>query len=67
MRSDPVINEDLFVEATIQPENRLMKLSIPDYLAQKLWVESSELLEGNDSVCCSPGCRDGTQLLVESI
>ena len=65
--NDPVINEDLSVESAIQRENPLMKLSIPDYLAKKLWVESSELLESDDSVCCSPGCRDGTQWLVESV
>jgi len=47
-------------------DNPLKRLSIPDYLAQKVWKESSTLLENKDSVCVSPGCHDGSQWLVQS-
>ena len=47
--------------------NPLNRLNVPDYLAQKVWEESSMLLENEDSVCVSPGCRDRSQWLVQSI
>ena len=47
-------------------ENTLLCLPIPDYLADKVWDESTNVLAADGSVCPSPGCKDKSEWLVKS-
>ena len=47
-------------------ENLLCQLSIPHYVAEKVWKEGKELASQDSSVCASPGCTDGSAWLVKS-
>ena len=57
----PPASEDV----TTNP-NPLQRLNVPDYLIQKVWTESTTLLNKEDSICASPVCRDGSEWLVQS-
>ena len=46
--------------------NPLCTLSIPRYVAEKVWTEGKELASSDDNICASPGCTDGTAWLVKS-
>ena len=47
-------------------ENILHQLSIPAYLADKIWNEFAKILSNDSAVCPSPGCSDNSQWLVQS-
>ena len=47
-------------------ENPLHQLPIPQYVADKLWQESKELISSESDICASPGFTDGSAWLVKS-
>lgn len=47
-------------------EYPLRKLSIPPYIAEKVWTEGQELASTDSILCASPGCTDGGSWLVKS-
>jgi len=46
--------------------NVLYQLQFPPYVADKVWSGSAKILNQNDSVCLSPGCRNQSEWLVQS-
>ena len=48
-------------------QNPLLALSIPNFIADKIWAQTKQLRAIDDSVCRSPGCADGKTWLVQSM
>ena len=48
----------------IADENPLCQISIPQYVAEKVWSDGKELASQDSNVCVSPGCTDGSAWLV---
>ena len=51
---------------SIADENPLCQISIPQYVAEKVWTDGKELASQDSNVCISPGCTDGSAWLVKS-
>ena len=51
---------------SIADENPLCQISIPQYVAEKVWTDGTELTSQDSNVCISPGCADGSAWLVKS-
>ena len=50
----------------IADEYPLCQISIPQYIAEKVWTDGKELASQDSNVCISPGCTDGSAWLVKS-
>ena len=64
--SDEMEANDTGTISKADEENPLCQLSIPHYVAEKVWKEGKELASQDSSVCASPGCTDGSAWLVKS-
>ena len=42
----------------IADENPLIQISIPQYVAERVWTEGKELALQDSNICISPGCTD---------
>ena len=50
----------------IADENPLIQISIPQYVAERVWTEGKELALQDSNICISPGCTDESAWLVKS-
>ena len=50
----------------IADEYPLCQISIPQYIAEKVWTDGKELASQDNNVYISPGCTDGSAWLVKS-
>ena len=46
--------------------NPLLNVAVPQYVAEKVWIDSQHLVSTESNVCASPGCTDGNAFLVKS-
>ena len=59
-------DNNVTISKITQSENVLYQLSIPAYLADKIWNEYAKILSNDSAVCPSPGCSDNSQWLVQN-
>ena len=64
--SNETDSSDAEITEKASNDNPLCQLSIPQYVAEKLWNEGQELASLDSNICASPGCTDGNAWLVKS-
>ena len=45
--------------------NPLLNVAVPQYVAEKVWIDSQHLVSTESNVCAYPGCTDGNCFLVK--